>query len=428
MIYKYNTDTDEEKKKKMEEGTKFHKYCEDYINGKPVKVPGMDTNMFKAVKEELDKITEILNIESLVQSEKYKYAGRPDLICVYEGKLSIVDFKFTRTKYKCESSSELQLMQAAAYGQAYTEMCGKTINDYLIIFGFLNDSKVKIIRPKAKNKIAFDGLERLKKQLDPQNLQPIHLERMCWYAHLFNYERKNFDVLKNSNFLIPRAYPKYNEGIQIEKEEKEESKYTIIKTFKCCINSLLSEDRMGEIKKKFINDRVKLANRIAFDAWNFANLFVLHCLENDVFDIPDMDIIFFELCIKAVTSCSIERQSKQHPEFKTVIEKYYSHLYKTEVKKKKNVAAGNDYRVSRDDMSHIVHEIAMSMSIAAKNHLKINFFNRLSKYKKLEYLINSDDPQKSKISKYKYIANTHSPMLNNMDVDGRTNTRSLRPS
>ena len=37
-----------------------------------------------------------------------------------------------------------------------------------------------------------------------------------------------------------------------------------------------------------------------------------------------------------------------------------------------------------------VNEIAQSMS----------FYNRLTKYKKLEYLINSDDPQKSKITKY----------------------------
>ena len=69
MIYRYNTDTEEEKKKKMQEGTRFHKYCEDYLNGKSVKVPGMHTNMFKAVKEELDRITEIRNIESLVLSE-----------------------------------------------------------------------------------------------------------------------------------------------------------------------------------------------------------------------------------------------------------------------------------------------------------------------------------------------------------------------
>ena len=50
------------------------------------------------------------------------------------------------------------------------------------------------------------------------------------------------------------------------------------------------------------------------------------------------------------------------------------------------------------EMVHIVNEIAQSMSIAAKNHLKINFYNRLTKYKKLEYLINSDDPQKSKLA------------------------------
>ena len=183
-------------------------------------------------------------------------------------------------------------MQAAAYGQAYSEMTWRTIHDFLIIYGFLNDAKVKIIRPIAKNKIAFNGLEQLKMQLDPQKRSPANLERMCWYTHLFNRERANFDVLKNAKFLIPRVYPKYNKGFQIEKEEKEESKYNIVKTFKCCLNTLLCDDRIGEVKKAFINERVRLANRIAFDAWNFANMFILHCLENNVFEIPDMDVIF----------------------------------------------------------------------------------------------------------------------------------------
>ena len=83
-------------------------------------------------------------------------------------------------------------------------------------------------------------------------MQPIYLERMCWHTYLFKRERKNFDVLKNSNFLKPKAYPNYNEGMQIEKEEKEESKFNIVKTFKCCLNTLLCDDRMGEMKKTFI--------------------------------------------------------------------------------------------------------------------------------------------------------------------------------
>ena len=156
--------------------------------------------------------------------------------------------------------------------------------------------------------------------------------------------------MKNSNFWRPKAYSKYNDGIQIEREEKEE-------TFKCCLNTMLCDDRMGEMKKTLINDRVSLVNRIAFDAWNFANMFILHCIENDVFDIPEMDVVFFELCIKSVTSCSFARQSKQHPEFKTVIAKYFLHLHKN----KKEKGAGDDYRVSRDDISHGVNEIAHTL-------------------------------------------------------------------
>ena len=48
------------------------------INGKTVKITSEHVEMFEEVKDEMDKTTEIRNIESLVQSEKYKYAGRPD--------------------------------------------------------------------------------------------------------------------------------------------------------------------------------------------------------------------------------------------------------------------------------------------------------------------------------------------------------------
>ena len=58
------------------------------------------------------------------------------------------------------------------------------------------DLNVKIIRPTAKNKKAFDGMGQLKKQLDPQGVQPNHLERMCWYTHLFNIERKKIKYPK----------------------------------------------------------------------------------------------------------------------------------------------------------------------------------------------------------------------------------------
>ena len=53
----------------MQEGTILHKFCESYLNGKKVKVPGIHFDMFKAMKDESDKITEIRNIESLAESE-----------------------------------------------------------------------------------------------------------------------------------------------------------------------------------------------------------------------------------------------------------------------------------------------------------------------------------------------------------------------
>jgi len=59
---------------------------------------------------------------------------------------------------------------------------------------------------------------------------------------------------------------------------------------------------------KFINDRVRLVNRIAFDAWNFASMFVMHCLENDVFDIPEMNVVFFEFMSHVVNEIALLQQ------------------------------------------------------------------------------------------------------------------------
>ena len=127
-------------------------------------------DIFEAVKEELDKITEIQNIESLVLSKEYKYVGRPDLICVYVGKLSIIDLNYNKTK--CENKNgknqvwKLKRIATNAYEQAYSEMSGYTINNYLIIYGFLNDSKVKIIWPKTKNYWCIWWLGSIKKTVE----------------------------------------------------------------------------------------------------------------------------------------------------------------------------------------------------------------------------------------------------------------------
>ena len=73
-----------------------------------------------------------------------------------------------------------------------------------------------------------------------------------------------------------------------------------------------------------------------------------------------MDIICFESCIKSVTNCQKDIVFKtMDPEFKTVIDKYFLHLFKN----KKAKSVGHDYRVSRDGLSHVVIEIAIGKII-----------------------------------------------------------------
>ena len=65
-------------------------------------------------------------------SDKYKIAGRTDLIAEYRDKLSIVDFK-TSTSEKKDSYNENYYIQTTAYAEMFEELTGKPINQIVIL-------------------------------------------------------------------------------------------------------------------------------------------------------------------------------------------------------------------------------------------------------------------------------------------------------
>ena len=58
-----------------------------------------------------------------------------------------------------------------------------------------------------------------------------------------------------------------------------------------------------------------------------------------------------------------------------------------------------NYKVSRDGVVNFLQQIASQMEVATRNHLKLNFFNRLKNYKKLLYLESNPDESQIKDSK-----------------------------
>jgi genome maintenance exonuclease 1 len=88
--------------------------------------------LFLLLKPELDKIDNIVALETPLWSKTIGLAGRTDCIAEYDGKLSIIDFKAS-TKEKRKSDIENYFMQATAYALMYQEQTGTIIDNFSIL-------------------------------------------------------------------------------------------------------------------------------------------------------------------------------------------------------------------------------------------------------------------------------------------------------
>lgn len=125
----------EESKRVTSRGTKFHSILEDYINNKDIKFDELMSNykaLFSLIKPEIDKIDNIVALESPLWSKTLGLAGRTDCIAEYDGKLSIIDFKAS-TKEKRVKDIDNYFAQATAYALMYQERTGKIIENFAIL-------------------------------------------------------------------------------------------------------------------------------------------------------------------------------------------------------------------------------------------------------------------------------------------------------
>jgi ATP-dependent exoDNAse (exonuclease V) beta subunit len=65
-------------------------------------------------------------------SHKLRIAGRVDLIGMWNGKLSVIDFK-TSTKQKEEENIQNYFMQCTAYALMFSELTGMWIDDIVVL-------------------------------------------------------------------------------------------------------------------------------------------------------------------------------------------------------------------------------------------------------------------------------------------------------
>ena len=125
----------EESKRVTSRGTKFHSIIENYLNNESLDLDDTNSNLkalFLLLKPELDKINNIVALETPLWSKILGLAGRTDCIAEYDGKLSIIDFKAS-TKEKRKQDIENYFTQATAYALMYQERTGIIIDNFVIL-------------------------------------------------------------------------------------------------------------------------------------------------------------------------------------------------------------------------------------------------------------------------------------------------------
>lgn len=125
----------EESKRVTARGTKFHSLIESYLKNETIDLENMmpgTKSLFLLLKPELDKIDNIIALESPLWSKTLGLAGRTDCIAEYNGKLSIIDFKASSKEKKIEHIDNY-LLQATAYALMFQERTGKIIDNFAIL-------------------------------------------------------------------------------------------------------------------------------------------------------------------------------------------------------------------------------------------------------------------------------------------------------
>lgn len=122
-----------------ERGTVCHRILEMYLkNDDRVEYPSVYEPYVEAIRLFLAEHTILpLAIETPVYNERYNYAGTPDLLCYFDGVLTLVDYKFVAQIAKTKVKAQLN-----AYCKAYEEQ--DVYPDQMIAVQFLRDGTYRI--------------------------------------------------------------------------------------------------------------------------------------------------------------------------------------------------------------------------------------------------------------------------------------------
>ena len=125
-------------KEATDRGTAVHEFAEQFFNGDDIY-----SDLSQAPKDVIQMTKDLIRIaqtgveevwgqEQVLWSKKYRYAGRTDMVGIWKGKPTIIDFK-TSKKKKYENQIKDYFIQCCAYAVAHNEMYGTGIKDVAVL-------------------------------------------------------------------------------------------------------------------------------------------------------------------------------------------------------------------------------------------------------------------------------------------------------
>ena len=119
-------------------GTTCHKVLEMLLKGEEPEYPSIYEQYVEAIRLFMAEHTIVpFAIETPIYSAVYGYAGTPDLLCMFDGILTVVDYKFVSQIAKTKVKAQIN-----AYCKAYEEK--DIFPDQLLAVQFMKDGTYRI--------------------------------------------------------------------------------------------------------------------------------------------------------------------------------------------------------------------------------------------------------------------------------------------
>jgi genome maintenance exonuclease 1 len=128
-------------------GTAMHNIAEKYVLGEldTKKSNPIALESFRKIQPYLDANVDVIyGIEHQMYSDELKTAGTADLICRYDGKNTLLDFKTSRRR-KTRDQITTYFMQCAAYSMMAKERHGLEIEQAVILMAVRDDEPIVFI-------------------------------------------------------------------------------------------------------------------------------------------------------------------------------------------------------------------------------------------------------------------------------------------